>query len=75
MVNLKELFKRKPDERLDALYQKVNDLEIELNKIKIENERMREDLKDLKQVKTDDNAVSAQDVMDEYFRGAKGDYR
>lgn len=75
MVNLKELFKRKPDERLDALLEKVNDLEIEVNNLKIENERMREDLKDLKQVKTDDNAVSAQDVMNEYFRGAKGDYR
>jgi hypothetical protein len=32
-------------------------------------------VEELKQVRNEDDGVDAQQVMDEYFRGAKGDYR
>lgn len=75
MVNLKELFKKKPDERVDALIQTVDNLNCEINALKIDNERLHKEVEELKQARNEDDGVDAQQVMDEYFRGAKGDYR
>jgi FtsZ-binding cell division protein ZapB len=75
MVNFKNLFKRKPDERVDALIQELLILNSEINALKIDNERLHKEVEELKQVRNEDDGVDAQQVMDEYFRGAKGDYR
>lgn len=75
MVNFKDLFKRKPDERVDALIEELLILNSEINALKIDNERLHKEVEELKQVRNEDDGVDAQQVMDEYFRGAKGDYR
>lgn len=75
MVNFKDLFKRKPDERVDALIQELLILKGVINALKIDNERLHKEVEELKQVRNEDDGVDAQQVMDEYFRGAKGDYR
>lgn len=76
MVNkIKDLFKKKPDERVDALIQTVDELKGAINALKIDNESLRKEVEELKQVRNEDDGVDAQQVMDEYFRGAKGDYR
>lgn len=75
MVNFKNLFKRKPDERVDALIEELLILNSEINALKIDNERLHKEVEELKQVRNEDDGVDAQQVMDEYFRGAKGDYR
>lgn len=75
MVNFKDLFKRKPDERVDALIQEVESLRGDISALKIDNERLHKEVEELKQVRNEDDGVDAQQVMDEYFRGAKGDYR
>ena len=75
MVNFKNLFKRKPDERVGALIQELICLKGVVNALRIDNERLHIEIDELKQVKANDDEVTAQQVMDEYFRGAKGDYR
>jgi FtsZ-binding cell division protein ZapB len=75
MVNFKNLFKRKPDERVDALIEVIEQLRSEVKVLKVENEHLYKEVEELKQVCNEDDGVDAQQVMDEYFRGAKGDYR
>lgn len=75
MVNFKDLFKRKPDERVDALIQELICLKGVINALKIDNDHLHKEVEELKQVRNEDDGVDAQQVMDEYFRGAKGDYR
>ena len=68
MVNLKDIFKRKKDDALVNMQKDIKALVCEVNSLKTE-------IDELKQVKANDDEVTAQQVMDEYFRGAKGDYR
>ena len=75
MVNFKDLFKRKKDDALVLMQEAIADLACEVNRLKIDNERLHTEIDELKQVKANDDEVTAQQVMDEYFRGAKGDYR
>lgn len=75
MVNLKDIFKRKKDDALGLMQEAIEDLKCEVNRLKIDNERLHIEIDELKQVKANDDEVTAQQVMDEYFRGAKGDYR
>jgi chaperonin cofactor prefoldin len=75
MVNFKDIFKRKKDDALVLMQEAIEDLACEVNRLKVDNERIHTEIDELKQVKANDDEVTAQQVMDEYFRGAKGDYR
>jgi chaperonin cofactor prefoldin len=75
MVNFKDIFKRKKDDALVLMQEAIEDLACEVKVLKVENEHLYKEVEELKQVCNEDDGVDAQQVMDEYFRGAKGDYR
>ena len=76
MVTFKNLFKKKDkNNTVLLLTETVKSLANRVKLLEDETTKLKTEVDELKRVKQDDNAVDAQQVMDEYFMGEKGDYR
>ena len=79
---VKNLFRRRPSEDIMQLQHRINevwsDLLIERHRIDVlkkENEALKAEIEELKLVKINDNEADATQLLNEFFCGAKGDYK